>query len=229
MSEDQAWVIVPAYNESAVIGDVVRRLCEAFPRVLCVDDGSSDGSGDVARRAGATVVRHPVNLGQGAALQTGFDYVLHRTDATHVITFDGDGQHSVTDALTMLSVARVSGVQVVLGTRHGVATVGQPWSRRLLLRLGLLLSRRLSGLDLTDTHNGLRVLSRDTLTNLRLTQRGMAHASELEALVSRHRLTWMEQPVTVHYTDYSRAKGQGSINAFNIVYDLLTARLRLSA
>src|SRR4051794_25655091 len=94
-------VIVPMYNEAEVVGDVVAELRTEFPFVVCVDDGSSDESAARARAAGATVLVHRVNLGQGAALQTGFDFVRDRTDVAHVVTFDADGQHRLCDAVAM--------------------------------------------------------------------------------------------------------------------------------
>jgi len=229
MTQTATAVIVPMFNEGTVIRDVLDELHESFELVICVDDGSSDGSAAVAREAGATVLRHRVNLGQGAALQTGFDYVRGSAHIEHLVTFDADGQHSVTDAASMVTRARETGVDVVLGSRTGGATVGQPAHKRLLLRAGLRFSRLSSGLELTDTHNGLRVLNRNALQVIRLTQRGMAHASEIEALIARHRLTWAEHPVSIRYSAYSRSKGQSSLNAFNIVYDLMAARLTPTA
>jgi glycosyltransferase involved in cell wall biosynthesis len=197
--------------------------------VVCVDDGSTDDSASVAAASGATVVRHAVNLGQGAALQTGFDYVLRHTRARHIVSFDGDGQHHPSDALRMLATARETGVDVVLGTRNGGQVTGQPRLRRLLLRGALGFTRLTTGLGVTDTHNGLRVLSREALHLLRLRQRGMAYASELESAVASLGLSWREVPVSVAYTDYSRHKGQRNLNALNILYDLAMARLRVTS
>jgi glycosyltransferase involved in cell wall biosynthesis len=221
---ERAAVLVPVHDEAPVVGAVVAELRRHFDLVVCVDDGSRDGSGAEARRAGGTVLTHRVNLGQGAALRTGFDHLLRRTDVEHVVTFDADGQHAVADALAMLSVARESGVDVVLGSRTLGSAQGQPFLRRLVLRGALRISRWHSGLALSDTHNGLRVLSRHAVRTLALRQRGMAHASEIEALIARHRLSWIDHPVTITYDAYSRAKGQGSLNAFNVVYDLVAAR-----
>jgi glycosyltransferase involved in cell wall biosynthesis len=212
------------HNEATVVGDVVSRLRERFSLIVCIDDGSTDNSAQVAAAAGAVVLRHPVNLGQGAALRTGFDYVLGKDDIAYVVTFDADGQHDARDAAAMVGRARSRRLDVVLGTRGFGRPEGQPRSRRLVLRLALALSRFTSGLALTDTHNGLRVIDRNALGTLKLRQRGMAYASELEALIARHGLLWEEHPVTITYTDYSRAKGQKNLNAFNIVYDLLAAR-----
>jgi len=101
-----AWLVVPLYQEAAVVGDVVRQARATFPHVVCVDDGSTDASAQIARAAGATVVDHVINLGQGAALQTGIEYVLSQPDAEYIVTFDADGQHRVEDAAAMVSFAR---------------------------------------------------------------------------------------------------------------------------
>ena len=221
---DDVCVVVPMHNEATVVGDVLTRLQEHFRHVVCVDDGSSDGSGAVAAATGATVLRHPVNLGQGAALRTGFEYVQKRLAVKYVVTFDADGQHDADDARAMVAHARQHDLDVVLGSRASQRPAGQPFTRRIVLRLALMLSRFTSGLELTDTHNGLRVINRRTLALFVLKQRGMAYASELEGLIARHDLRWEEHTVTVTYTDYSRGKGQRNLNAFNIVYDLLATR-----
>lgn len=220
----RAAVLVPVYDEAPVVGAVVAQLRRHFDLVVCVDDGSRDGSGDEARRAGAFVITHRTNLGQGAALRTGFDHLLRRPEVDHVVTFDADGQHSVTDALAMLTLARDTGIDVILGSRTLGEAQGQPFVRRMVLRGALSISRWHSGLALSDTHNGLRVLNRRAVRTLALRQRGMAHASEIEALISHHGLSWVDHPVTITYDAYSRAKGQGSVNAFNVLYDLVAAR-----
>lgn len=226
MYADDVCVIVPVYNEHSVVGHVVTALREDFRQVVCVDDGSSDGSAEAARAAGATVLRHAVNLGQGAALQTGFDYVLRRTAARHVITFDADGQHSTEDAARMLETARETGVDVVLGSRFRADAAQLSSTRRLVLRAGVAFTRRTTGLDVTDTHNGLRVLSRRALTRIRLELPRMAHASELLESIVPNGLSYVEVPTTIVYTDYSRAKGQPHSNAVNILFDLALRRLR---
>ena len=111
-----AWLVVPLFNEASVIGDVVRGARERFEHVVCVDDGSTDGSGDAARAAGARVLRHPINLGQGASLQTGLDYAVG-AGATYVVTFDADGQHRVDDAAAMVERARHEDLAIVFGSR----------------------------------------------------------------------------------------------------------------
>lgn len=220
-SNDDVWVVVPLHNEVTVIDEVVTDLLDHFPHVLCVDDGSTDGSGDMALAAGAAVATHPINLGQGAALQTGFDYVLHSTDATYVVTFDADGQHCVEDAEAMVSTARAEDLAIVFGSRFldGTSEVGR--LRRIILRTAALVTRLRTGLHLTDAHNGLRLIRRDALCAVNLDQNRMAHATQVVNQLAATGLPWREVPVHIRYTDYSRSKGQSLLNSVNILVELV--------
>ena len=226
----QAGVVIPMHNEARVITDVVRGVRARFQLVVCVDDGSADDCAALARAAGAHIVRHPTNLGQGAALETGIRYALERLGVSYVVTFDADGQHDVDDAEAMVRVAQEQDVQAVLGSRF--LTTGQcdvPRARRLLLKAAVQFTRGTTGLRVTDAHNGLRVLRRDAAQQLRLRLHGMAHASEILSQVARGGWSYVEHPVAITYTDYSRAKGQRSYNALNIVYDVMFDRLRAAS
>jgi glycosyltransferase involved in cell wall biosynthesis len=222
---DDVCVIVPMYNEGSVISGVVTALAAEFDTIICVDDGSKDDSGLLAAEAGATVVRHPVNLGQGAAIQTGVEFAL-RSTADYFLTFDADGQHRIEDALAMVERARRGDVDIVLGSRFLGTEQQIPRLRRALLWAAVIFTRLTTGLSLTDTHNGLRVMTRSTAVLIDLRLSGMAHASEILGLVSRHKLTYDELPISVLYSDYSIGKGQSSINAVNVLIDLILARLR---
>ena len=215
------WLVIPLYNEATVVREVISQAREIFPYVVAVDDGSKDDSAREAAAAGAVVVRHPVNLGQGAALQTGFAYVLEKTNADYIVTFDADGQHSATDAAAMVAAAREEGLAVVLGSRflEGPSPVG--WLKRLILRTAAAVSSRTSGMRLTDAHNGLRVIRRDVLAHLDLKQNRMAHASEITRQLGATGLPWREYPVHIEYTEYSKAKGQSLLNSVNILVDLI--------
>jgi polyprenyl-phospho-N-acetylgalactosaminyl synthase len=218
--------IVPVFNEATTVARTVTELHAAFGQVVCIDDGSTDGSAEIALAAGATVLRHVVNLGQGAALQTGFDYVLRHTGAQLAVTFDADGQHLVEDAVRMVERARSTAVDIVLASRFTGNTEAMPRTRRLVLRGGLWFTRLTAKLDVTDTHNGLRVLNRTALSRIRLDLPRMAYASELLGAIVPNGLTYAEEPVTVLYTEYSRAKGQRNSNSLNILFDLAVRRLR---
>jgi glycosyltransferase involved in cell wall biosynthesis len=219
--EEDAWVLIPLFNEEQVIRGVLDELSQHFSHIVCVDDGSSDRSGEIARECGAKVLSHPINLGQGAALQTGFDYVLSHSPATHVITFDGDGQHRISDAVDMLELARRKRLSVVFGSRFLDKRTKPGLKKRAVLKVAVLLTRTITGLRLTDAHNGLRVLSREALSHIRLQQNGMSHATEIVQQLAAAKLSWVEQPVEVLYTDYSKRKGQSLLNSINILIDLV--------
>jgi glycosyltransferase involved in cell wall biosynthesis len=214
-------------NEATSVGHVIADLRRSFPRIVCIDDGSTDGCHAVAAEAGATVLRHPVNLGAGAAIQTGFTYALADHTVRHVITFDADGQHNRADAERMLDIAHKTDVDVVLGSRFlGESEAQIPRARRLVLKGATLFTRATTRLELTDTHNGLRVLNRRALGVMDLTLDGMAHASQLLNQIAQHRLSYVEAPVTIAYTEYSMSRGQSNANALNIAFDLALERLR---
>ncbi|MUK01791.1 glycosyltransferase [Vibrio cholerae] len=217
----RTWIVIPLFNEAPVIGSVVSDLLESFSNIVCVDDGSTDGSAAVARQAGAVVVQHPVNLGQGAALQTGFEYALQDPDMSSIVTFDADGQHRVSDARAMVRRLESGEADVVLGSRFldGRTKIGPV--KRLVLRTAALQTRLSTGLPLTDAHNGLRAFNRNVVAHLHLTQNRMAHASELIQVIVALKPRWTEHPVEIIYTDYSKAKGQSLLNSVNILADLL--------
>jgi glycosyltransferase involved in cell wall biosynthesis len=217
---DDVWVIVPVFNEARVIAGVVEELLATFPHVVCVDDGSGDDSSVEVTKTGAHLVRHPVNLGQGASLQTGLSYALARPGARWFVTFDADGQHRVEDAAAMVEAARSSGADVVLGSRFIHQRDLVPLPKRLVLRLAVLLSSSTRRLKLTDAHNGLRLLARPVAEDVRITMNGMAHASEIVSYLAHSSWIVREVPVTIRYTDYSRSKGQSLVNGVNILFDL---------
>jgi glycosyltransferase involved in cell wall biosynthesis len=213
------WVVVPVYNEETVIAEVVDGIRTRFPNVVCVDDGSRDASAERIAGTAAHLVKHPINLGQGASLQTGIDYALRR-GAERIVTFDADGQHDIDDAHRMAELVRTGQADVVLGSRFLESTEPIPLLKRIVLRTVAALSPSSRKLKLTDAHNGLRVLSRPVVEELRISMNGMAHASEIVAALAGSPWRIREVPVTIHYTEYSRSKGQSLFNGVNILFDL---------
>jgi polyprenyl-phospho-N-acetylgalactosaminyl synthase len=213
------WIVVPAFNEAGVIGDVITDVRSVFTNVVCVDDGSEDGTGDIARRAGAHLVRHPVNLGQGAAIQTGVEYARRQPGAQVFATFDADGQHRVKDLVTMIERLDTDGVDVVIGTRFGPGVSRPPLLKRVVLQTATRLSPRGRRLGLTDTNNGLRVFNKTVADGLDITMSGMSHATEFIMLIDENRWRVAEEPVEVLYTEYSQSKGQPLLNGVNIIFD----------
>ena len=224
IAKEDVWVIIPAFNEDQMIASVVREVKEIYGNVIVVDDASSDRTAVTARSAGARVLQHPINLGQGASLQTGFDFAL-AAGASHIVTFDADGQHQIADVPGMLETLIVSGADIALGSRFLGNAIGMSQSRRWLLRAATLFTKLTTGLSLSDCHNGLRVLTAKGARTLSLRQNRMAHASEILGGIQRHRLSFVEVPVTISYTDYSRQKGQSFSDAFVICRDLLAVKL----
>ena len=204
-----------------MIYEVISNAIKTFPNIVCVDDGSKDQSAALARKAGAQVVIHPINLGQGAALQTGFDYALSDPEMTEVVTFDADGQHDVSDALQMVNLLRDQNLDVVIGSRFLDTRTNVSKAKKLVLKAAAKFTRITTGMALTDAHNGLRVINRQTLTRFRLKQNRMAHASEIVDSISQLNVQWAEYPTHIIYSDYSKSKGQSLLNSVNILVELL--------
>lgn len=218
------WIVLAAYNEGSVIAGVVTGARRLYPNVVVVDDGSRDDTGKQAHDAGAHVVTHPINLGQGAGLQTGIDYALLR-GAEAIVTFDADGQHRPTDISVLLNALETAHADFALGSRFLGSAVNFPFSRRLLLNAATWFTRLTTGLRVSDTHNGLRAMTRRGASTLRIRQNRMAHASELLHQIASSGLKYVEAPVTIEYSAYSLAKGQGLGDAVNILLDLFARRL----
>src|SRR6202012_495845 len=137
------WIVIPAFNEAAVIGEVGAEVRAGFHSVVCVADGAAADPGEIARRAGAPLVSHPVNLGQGAAIQTGVEYARRQPGARIFATFDADGQHRVKDVVSMVNRLRAEDVDIVIGTRFARRDGNQPpFVKRIVLKTAAKLSPR---------------------------------------------------------------------------------------
>lgn len=218
-------VIIPAYNEASIIGRVVSAVVRAGYEVLVIDDGSEDTTARLAIQAGAKVLQHLINLGQGAALQTGFLYA-QKNNYQFVVTFDADGQHEVEDIAKIIEPLLLSRYEIALGSRFLNPANKVPPLKKVILKLAVYFTRLTTGLKVTDVHNGLRAISVTVLPQLVLTQNGMAHASEIISLIKRWHLRWLEIPVVVNYSAYAQAKGQPLSNSFKILWDLFWQKIK---
>jgi polyprenyl-phospho-N-acetylgalactosaminyl synthase len=215
------WVVVPAYNEAAAVAAVLEDLLSGGLHVVVVDDCSSDETYQICRRCAVDLLRHPVNLGYGAALQTGIEWAL-RQGAEIVVTFDADGQHLAAEVPGLVQPLLDGRADVALGSRFlGVAADDMPRRKRALLRLAVAFTRLNTGLKLSDTHNGMRAFSRSAAKQMHLSQSGMAYASEFLSWLAAARLRWVEVPVRVRYTPYSKEKGQSIMNSINILWEMI--------
>jgi glycosyltransferase involved in cell wall biosynthesis len=219
------FIVVPVFNEHTTLPVVLESLMTLPCTIVVVDDGSVDGSETIARKLSHWILRHPVNLGQGAALQTGITFALEN-GASHIVTFDSDGQHRPDDVMAMVKALSNCKADFALGSRFLGEAPGIPWTRQLVLRLGVWFTRLLSGIAVTDTHNGLRAMTRRGATSLRITMNRMEHASELLDQIVASGLPYVEVPVRIEYTKESLSKGQSSSRAFRMAAKVIVERLR---
>lgn len=216
--------IIPAYNEESRVAQAVRDASVFVDGVVVVDDCSEDQTAKVAQASGAYVLRHVLNRGQGAALQTGTDFALKQLDADIIVHFDADGQMQGKDIPIMIKKLKESHADVVLGSRFINGCPDMPFSRRLILKLGILFTLVVSGIRLTDAHCGFRILTKEAAHKIRISRDRMAHASEILDLIEANRLRYTECPVDIQYSAETLAKGQSSLGALIIVKDLLKSK-----
>lgn len=225
MRSDVAFII-PVYNEETVVRGVVESVLREYTHVVCVNDCSRDHSADEIARTGAYLINHPINMGAGAATQTGLEFARRLPGINYFVTFDADGQHRVEDVEAMLAAMDERGDDVIIGSRFlGAKAVGMPWAKRVLLKLGTAFSNALSGVKLTDTHCGLRLFSRKVGMEMQITMPDMSHGSEILEIIAKKKYSYSEVPVTILYTDYSLSKGQPIVNAINIAFDTLLRKV----
>lgn len=217
-------IIMPVYNEAKVVGGVINAALKHFKYIVCVNDGSKDNSSLEIAKTDAYLVEHPINMGQGAALQTGIEFA-RQLPVDYFVTFDADGQHRIQDVQAMLKEIKTGQYDIILGSRFLGETIGMKTSKRIILKMAIQFSNITSGLKLTDTHNGLRVFNRTVAEGMQITLPDMAHASEILEIIAEKKYRYKEIPVTIEYTDYSKAKGQSIINAVNIGFDTLLRKI----
>lgn len=217
----KVFVVIPAYNEEFMIDKVIKDLKKHnYKNIVVVDDGSSDKTYEAASKHKIHVLKHVINLGQGAALKTGIDYALLQ-GADIIVTFDADGQHQAKEIERMINPIKKKEVEVTLGSRFLSDGSKIPALRRLYLKIGVLVLFVMYGIKLTDSHNGFRAFSRKALQKIELRANQMEHASEIPEQIKKKRIKFKEIPVNIRYTDYSIKHGQKSSNAFKIFFKMI--------
>jgi glycosyltransferase involved in cell wall biosynthesis len=222
----RVFVVVPAFNEASVIGSTLEQLMKLNHAIVTVDDGSTDDTWSVLSHLPVYALRHPFNLGQGAALQTGMTFALQR-NAEIIVHFDADGQHQAADMETLIEPIRRNQADLVFGSRflRNADSLAVPFLRRRVLKAARIVNGFSTGLWLSDAHNGFRALSATAARKIELSENGFAHASEIMNRAHKLKLRIAERPTAISYTDYSRARGQSSWNAVNIMMDLSLRRI----
>ena len=217
------FIIIPAYNEEKNIAGVISDLVARYPeaKIVAVDDGSKDNTAEMAQKAGAIVLRHLINRGQGAALATGTEYALSQ-GAEIIVHFDADGQFEARDVTALVESIKSGQVEAVLGSRFLSRSNHIPFSKKyFILPLARVVNFLFTGLWLSDAHNGLRALSRRAAESIKIEQDRMAHNSEIIAQVKKNNLKFIEMPVTVKYHRY----GQGFFGGLKIIKDLILQKI----
>ncbi|MBU1448233.1 glycosyltransferase family 2 protein [Patescibacteria group bacterium] len=214
--------VIPGFREETRIGETVRGVLTYVAVAVVVDDGSPDQTAERAKEAGAVVLRHRLNRGQGAALKTGTEAAL-RLGADVVLHVDADGQHDPASIPALLAPISSQEADVVFGSRFLGEAVGIPLSRRLLLAAARTFNALAVGVPrrVTDPQSGFRALTSSAARRIDFHQDRMAHCSEILRLVTRSDLRWREVPVRIRYSEDSLKKGQKPWDAAGIAWQLL--------
>lgn len=217
-------VIIPAYNEDKTIAGVIKAVSKYTDKVIVIDDGSKDRTATKVKGKKAILLRHIINLGQGAAIQTGFDYAKE-IGADIVVTFDADGQFKASQIRDMIKPIINRKADVVLGSRFLGRVRNIPPLRHAILKAGILFTSFFSRIKLSDTHNGFRAFSKYAYGLMDIRHNRWAHPSDIIYQISKNRFRVTEVPVNVDYTAYSIKKGQRNIEAIKIPFQLIAKAL----
>jgi polyprenyl-phospho-N-acetylgalactosaminyl synthase len=220
------YIVIPAFNEGTCIKNTITTLLQKqFTNVIVIDDGSEEDIRGMLQDLPIFYIRHKINLGQGAALQTGFDFAKER-QADIIITFDADGQHDVKDLEALIAPLLSDRCDVVLGSRFlNNKASSTPFVRKIILKTARFINFCFCGIWLTDAHNGLRAFNKKAISAIEIEQNRMAHASEILFQIRIHKLKFEEVPATIHYSAYSQQKGQKNIDSISVLFDLLLLKL----
>lgn len=226
MRPEQIYIVLPCYNEVQVIRTTISDLLPYGYKIVVVNDGSSEKIQEKIEDLQIIYCEHKINLGQGAALRTGTELALSK-GAEIIVHFDSDGQHSSADINAMIQPLLENKSDIVIGSRflNERDKDAIPGKRRMLLNVAKIVNHILTGVKLTDAHNGFRTMNRVAAEKLKIRENRMAHASEILVLIRRNKLRYAECPTHIIYSDYSKQKGQSAFNSINIVIDLILNKL----
>jgi glycosyltransferase involved in cell wall biosynthesis len=227
--KSQNWVVIAAYNEAdGCLDALLKAFKDTSWKVIVVDDGSHDATARIASDHDVTLLQHAENRGQGAAIRTGVNYAQSQRAAI-IATFDADGQHRLADLDAMKAgLMADSGVDFILGNRFATPEGRNaiPRIRYIFLKGAAFFTRCISGISVTDAHNGLRVGRASAWADMDLSLDRMAHASEILDEIHRHQMKFTEVPVHINYTEYSKRHGQKWTVSLSIARDILRKKLR---
>lgn len=218
---NSVYILLPVYNEQEKIESVVTELKSVFKNIVAVNDGSSDSTKEILESLEVITLNHSINLGQGAAISTGFRYIQLLKDADAVITFDADGQHSVDDAKVFAEEILSCKEEIIFGSRFIENRSNIPFIKMIALSVVVFFTNRFSKISLSDAHNGMKAIKKNCLDKIDIDIDGFGFESQIIHQVSKKSITYKEMPTNTIYTRYSRNKGQKLVNGFLILEDLI--------
>jgi len=211
------YIVIPAFNEALSIEKVIEDLFEyGYKNIVVVDDASTDKTSKTVEIFNIFLIKHPVNMGPGAAVKTGIDFAI-LDGADIIVTFDADGQHLAKDISALVEPIISNKADISLGNRFLNNTSNVPIFKKIILKTGAALTFLMYGVLSTDSHNGLKALSRSAALKIDIKSNGWEYCSEIIEEIVLKKVKYLEVPVTVKYTDYSIKKGQKIYNSFYII------------
>ena len=215
---NDVWVVIPARNEQKTIGAVLQKTKKLYSNIVVVDDGSTDKTAVIAKKY-ATVLRHIVNMGKGAALKTGCDYAVKKV-ARKIVVMDADSQHSPADIAKFLK--KLAKKDIVFGYRQLdehmplILMVGNQFINQT--------TKLLYKMNLRDTQCGFRAFTAAAYKKIRWKANDYSMESEMIANAGKHTLRYAEVPIATIYKD--RYKGTTVLDGMKIVRDMLLWKLK---
>ena len=223
---EKVCILVPVYNEDKKIMSVINDLQKYFKNILVVNDGSNDNTGAILKLCNVHTLNHLINLGAGAAIFSGFEYIKTMENIDAVITFDADGQHSVEDANNFAHEIISCSEDVIFGSRFIKHSKNIPLTKKIILSIVTFFSNAITKVKLTDAHNGMNAYKTSCLEKILINIDGFGFATQIVNSVGKNRLSYKEMPTDIKYTEYSMQKGQRILSGFLILEDLFKSRGR---
>lgn len=223
---ENIYILIPVFNEERQIKKVIEELSKTFKNIIVINDGSTDKTEKILKTLNVIHLKHSINLGQGAAISTGFKFIQKLKDAYAVVTFDADGQHSAKDAELFAKEILLCKEEIIFGSRFLDNKSNIPFIKKVVLSIVVMFTNILSKINLTDAHNGLKAFKTSCLNKLDIDIDGFGFESQIIHQASKKKITYKEMPTNTMYTTYSKKKGQRLINGLIILEDLFKSRIK---
>lgn len=217
---DHVYIVIPAKDEGSRVNRVIQKTRLAgFENIVIVNDGSSDNTAAVAEAYGAIVLNHTINLGPGAATQTGIDYAVSQ-NAKIIVTMDADEQHSPSDIQRLVETIEREQVDVVIGSRFLKKDNTIPTMRIIYNKIANIITYGLTGIWVTDSQSGMKAFGAKFAQESRLHFSGFEFCVEIIRNIGMHKATYTEIPINVMYSKETMEKGQSFFTGVRMLVKL---------